>query len=194
MGQASSVRQSGRSRSRPIGSMTAPERLCAPHFRSFLDDDDEIGRELLQTDGRGQSRGPGADDHDVELHRIARGQFAPSDSDQKPSLHAAKLLTRVALTMSVRIWTRRELIDRRRGAAAVRLMRVLAVRRQEASSAQHRRECMSIHAPPGRRVSPGERLRFEAKQQSLRAPQRMSSAIVSHATRSSLPPSARTSQ
>ena len=46
-------------------------------LRALLDHDDaELGVELLQADRGGEPGGPGADDHDVEFHRLAGGQFA----------------------------------------------------------------------------------------------------------------------
>src|SRR5262249_40435567 len=35
----------------------------------------DVGRNLFEPDRRGEPGGPGADDHDVELHRLAGGQF-----------------------------------------------------------------------------------------------------------------------
>ena len=41
----------------------------------FDHDDAEIGIELLEADRGGEPGRPGADDHDVELHRLAGGQI-----------------------------------------------------------------------------------------------------------------------
>ncbi len=74
------LRQSGRSRSSATGSITAPDRICAPTSEPFSRTTTEIsfsrlGGELLQPDRGGQPRGPGADDDDVELHDLAFGGF-----------------------------------------------------------------------------------------------------------------------
>ena len=46
---------------------------------ALLDDDDGgVRRELLQADRGGEARRPGADNHDVEFHRLARRQFSVS--------------------------------------------------------------------------------------------------------------------
>jgi hypothetical protein len=43
---------------------------------ALLDHDHaEVGRELLEPDRGGEPGGPGADDHHVELHRLAGGQL-----------------------------------------------------------------------------------------------------------------------
>ena len=43
---------------------------------TLLDDDDgKLRIELLQPDRGGQARGPGTDDHDIELHPLAGGQI-----------------------------------------------------------------------------------------------------------------------
>ena len=38
-------------------------------------DDGNLRPDLLQPDGGGEPRGAGADDHHIEFHRLARGQF-----------------------------------------------------------------------------------------------------------------------
>ena len=43
----------------------------------------EIGIELLQPDRRRKPGGPGADDHDVELHRLAGGQIGVTHGSLK---------------------------------------------------------------------------------------------------------------
>src|SRR5690606_19740670 len=48
------------------------------HLRALLDDADgeldvALGRELPEPTGRGEPGGTGADDHDGERHRLARG-------------------------------------------------------------------------------------------------------------------------
>ncbi len=67
---ASIVRQSGSSASRPDGSSTAPDRICAPTSDPFSSTTtDRSGIELLQPDRRRQARGAGAHDHHVIVHR-----------------------------------------------------------------------------------------------------------------------------
>ena len=60
-----------------MGSITAPERMCAPTSEPFSSTTTEISLpalrgELLQPDGGGKTGGAGADDHHVALHRLAR--------------------------------------------------------------------------------------------------------------------------
>ena len=78
--------QSGISVASPMGSMTAPDRMCAPTsepFSSTTTDSSLPGRggELLQADGGGKAGGARPDDHHVEVHRLARrevGSHVPS--------------------------------------------------------------------------------------------------------------------
>src|SRR5262249_55412143 len=44
----------------------------------------DVGRDLLETDGGGEPRRPGADDHDVELHRLARRQLRVAHPTSRP--------------------------------------------------------------------------------------------------------------
>ena len=45
-------------------------------FRAFFDDDHrEIRRKLLESDRGGEPGRPGANDHHIELHRLAGGQL-----------------------------------------------------------------------------------------------------------------------
>ena len=47
-----------------------------PDFRSLFDNDHAgVGRKLLEPDRRGEPGGSRADDHDIELHRLAGGQI-----------------------------------------------------------------------------------------------------------------------
>ena len=47
--------------------------------RALLDDDDvEVGVDLLEADRRGEPGGARADDHDVEIHRLAGGNLIPA--------------------------------------------------------------------------------------------------------------------
>ena len=60
-----------------MGSITAPERMCAPTSEPFSSTiDGELapgaGSELLEANGGGEPGGAGADDHHVALHRLAR--------------------------------------------------------------------------------------------------------------------------
>ena len=58
------------------GSITAPDRMCAPTSEPFSTTTMvRFGIELLQPDRGRKARGPGADDHDVEFHGFARRQF-----------------------------------------------------------------------------------------------------------------------
>ena len=71
----SSLRQSGSRRSSPIGSITAPDRIWAPTSEPFSTTTTDVsGVELLQPDRGGEPGRPGADDDDVELHRLAGGK------------------------------------------------------------------------------------------------------------------------
>ena len=80
---ASSCCQSGISSFSARGSITAPERMCAPTSEPFSSTQTLIScccsrGELLQADRRGQPGGAGADDDDVVLHRFALSHFSPS--------------------------------------------------------------------------------------------------------------------
>ena len=63
-----------------MGSITAPERMWAPTSEPFSSTATEISTrrrgELLQTDRGRQAGGPGADDDDVVVHRLAFDVFA----------------------------------------------------------------------------------------------------------------------
>ena len=55
--------------------MTAPERICAPTSEPFSTTTTEVvRRKLLEPDGSGETRRPGADDDHVELHRFTGGK------------------------------------------------------------------------------------------------------------------------
>ena len=74
---APSAFQSGISSLSAIGSMTAPERICAPTSEPFsMTQTDDLAagglRELFQADRGGEPGRPCAHDHDVELHALAR--------------------------------------------------------------------------------------------------------------------------
>src|SRR5262252_2409092 len=53
----------------------ARENVRADLGPLFDHDHGGIGRKLFEPDRRGEAGGPGADDHDVELHRLAGGRF-----------------------------------------------------------------------------------------------------------------------
>ena len=59
--------QSGMSSSMQIGSITAPDRICAPVSDSFSMSETmpSFGRELFQADGGIKTRGAATDDNDV---------------------------------------------------------------------------------------------------------------------------------
>ena len=74
--RVSSVRQSGSSRS----SADRVDHRAGEDVRADLgallhDDDGDVGGALLEADGRRKPGGAGADDHDIEFHRLARRQF-----------------------------------------------------------------------------------------------------------------------
>ena len=61
-----------------MGSITAPERMCAPTSEPFstttTDTSPPLFRgALLQADGGGEAGRTRADDHHVEVHRLAGG-------------------------------------------------------------------------------------------------------------------------
>ena len=61
------------------GSMTAPDRMCAPTSEPFSSTQTPISTpafcgELLEADRRREAGGAAADDDDVVLHRFAFGQ------------------------------------------------------------------------------------------------------------------------
>ena len=72
--------QSGMSRLMPIGSITAPDRICAPTSEPFSSTTTEtslavLRGELPQADRRGEAGGPCPDDHHVEVHTLAWRQL-----------------------------------------------------------------------------------------------------------------------
>ena len=82
---ASSCCQSGISSFSARGSITAPDRMCAPTSEPFsstqtLTSCCVLRGELLQADRRGESRRAGADDDDVVFHHFALRHFLSSIS------------------------------------------------------------------------------------------------------------------
>ena len=72
----SSERQSGSSRSSPTGSITAPDRIWAPTSEPFSTTTTVMSAtDLLEADGGGEAGGAGADNNDIEFHRLAGGQL-----------------------------------------------------------------------------------------------------------------------
>ena len=55
----------------PFGSMTAPDRICAPTSEPFSSTTTESSVHLLQPDRRRQTSGAGAHDDHVEFHALA---------------------------------------------------------------------------------------------------------------------------
>ena len=67
-------RQPGSSASSGPGSITAPDRMCAPMVGAFLDHADaDVGIELLEPDRERQSGRARADGDDVVFHDVAGG-------------------------------------------------------------------------------------------------------------------------
>jgi hypothetical protein len=76
-------RQPGSSSSSGPGSITAPDRMCAPMVEDFsITHTDSLGLELLEADGEGQAGRAGADREHVVFHDIA---FAHACSDRAGS-------------------------------------------------------------------------------------------------------------
>ena len=59
----------------PTGSITAPERIWAPTSEPFSTiTTRDVRIDLLEADGGGEAGGAGADDNNVEFHRLAGWQ------------------------------------------------------------------------------------------------------------------------
>ena len=81
--------QSGISSSIALGSITAPDNMCAPTSLPFsrmqtADFAAILGGELFQADRRGKPGGSGADDDHVIVHRLAFAHRAAFSSRRAP--------------------------------------------------------------------------------------------------------------
>ena len=93
--------QSGKSSASARGSITAPDRMCAPTSEPFSTTQTEnprrrAARELLQPDRRGEPRGAGAHDHDVVLHRFTFGHGVEGrEAAREAAREAGRMMARL---------------------------------------------------------------------------------------------------